>query len=276
MRRQALVEFKKVSANEKSLPILTLYYRDKLARRLVLSLEDQIEKHREMTIEILTTFVERVGLKEEAQILLPAVANRMNKLPFIETCKHSLAFAISSLHIFSTRRCCSNVWSFTAEEVRMLLIELLEACLEADKFQFLAQMGPVCGMLARALSDENPEMKQKCASFAAALCRELPEKVGAYMKNTVDAMCVNLGHQHKNVRKVTLRGFKDVLVARNAELFLQDCIKQLKFTSNDRSADVRRTFYEVLQFWMTRMDISALKLFEGDFVLLLLNGVADD
>jgi hypothetical protein len=60
------MEFKKVANNEKSVTILNLYYRDKLARRLVISLDDQIEKHREMTIEILSTFIEKVGLKDEA------------------------------------------------------------------------------------------------------------------------------------------------------------------------------------------------------------------
>lgn len=30
---------------------------------------------------------ERVGLKEESQILLPAIANRMNKIPYAEQCK---------------------------------------------------------------------------------------------------------------------------------------------------------------------------------------------
>jgi hypothetical protein len=49
----------------------------------------------------------------------------------------------------------------------MQLIELLEACLEADKYVFLPQMGQIATMLARGLTDENPEMKQKCASFAA-------------------------------------------------------------------------------------------------------------
>jgi hypothetical protein len=67
---------------------LNIYYREKLARRLVISLDDQIEKHREITIEIIATFIERVGLKDEAQILLPAVANRMNKIPFAEQCKN--------------------------------------------------------------------------------------------------------------------------------------------------------------------------------------------
>ena len=35
--------------------------------------------------------IERVGLKEEAQILLPAIANRLNKSPFPEPCKLEIA-----------------------------------------------------------------------------------------------------------------------------------------------------------------------------------------
>jgi hypothetical protein len=59
----------------------------------VISLDDQVEKNREITIEILTKVIERVGLKDESQILLPAIANRMNKIPFAEQCKlHKLIY----------------------------------------------------------------------------------------------------------------------------------------------------------------------------------------
>ena len=63
---------------------IDFYYREKLVRRLVISLEDQIEKNRELTIEILTKAIERVGLKDESQIILPAIANRMCKIPYAE------------------------------------------------------------------------------------------------------------------------------------------------------------------------------------------------
>ncbi len=53
----------------------------------MIALEDQIEKNRELSIEIFTKLIERVGLKEEAQIILPAIANRLNKVPFSEPCK---------------------------------------------------------------------------------------------------------------------------------------------------------------------------------------------
>lgn len=48
--------------------------------------------------------IEKVGFKDESQIILPAIANRMSKIPYAEQ----------------------------SEEVRVELIELLEVCLEAD------------------------------------------------------------------------------------------------------------------------------------------------
>lgn len=80
-------------------------------------------------------------------------------------------------------------------------------------------------MLARSATDNNPEMKHKVASFAALLSRALPEKVGQYMKTTVDALTSNLTHQHSKVRKMTLKGLKDVVVARNAEITIADSMQ---------------------------------------------------
>lgn len=119
---------------------------------------------------------ERVGLKEESQILLPAIAARMNNTPFPEQ----------------------------SEETRILLLELLSVCLQSDKYQFLPKLAEVCSMLSKALTDANPEMKQKASKFASELCRELKDKVGPYMKNTVISLVKNLHHQHSKVRKSTL------------------------------------------------------------------------
>jgi len=53
LRRQALVEFNKVIDGKTSDPIIEFFFREKLVRRLVLALEDQIEKNRELSIEIM-------------------------------------------------------------------------------------------------------------------------------------------------------------------------------------------------------------------------------
>ena len=101
--------------------------------------------------------------------------------------------------------------------MRVQLIGLLTLALESDKVLFLPHLGAIAQMLARAAQDSNPEMKQAVATFAGTLCRELKDKVGQYMKTTIVSLTQNLSHQHSKVRKVTLRGLKDVIIARGAE-----------------------------------------------------------
>ena len=81
-----------------------------------------------------------------------------------------------------------------AEEVRVELINLLDVCLETDKTCFLAHLGPLSTMLSKAAADSNPEMKQKVATFAGTLCRELRDNAGNYMKATVIGLTANLSH----------------------------------------------------------------------------------
>ena len=151
---------------EKDNKIVEFFYRERLAKRLIIILEDQIEKNRELSIDLIRSLTERVGLKEESQILLPAIAARMNNNPYPEQ----------------------------SEENRILLIELLEVCIASDKYQFLPKLGEICSMISKATLDPNPEMKQKIAKFSSLVSRELNDKIGNYMKSTVQGLVKNLMH----------------------------------------------------------------------------------
>lgn len=69
---------------------------------------------------------------------------------------------------------------------------------------------------------------------------------------------------------------KDVVVAKGAEPFILESLGQLKYVMNDRSTDVRTTFYDVLFHWMTNMEIQSLRTVEYNFISFLLNGIADN
>jgi hypothetical protein len=66
LRRQALIEFKKTCTNTKNLEILEYFYRNRLCKRIVLCLEDQVEKNRELAIEIISQMIEHAGFKDES------------------------------------------------------------------------------------------------------------------------------------------------------------------------------------------------------------------
>jgi len=53
IRRQGLEGLRKAMNEEKDLAIAEFFYREKLVKRLVVVLEDQIEKNREIAIDIL-------------------------------------------------------------------------------------------------------------------------------------------------------------------------------------------------------------------------------
>ncbi len=49
-------------------------------------------------------------------------------------------------------------------------------------------------MLSRAGGDQNPDMKNKVASFTGKLAVTLGKKVGQYLKGVTDALVQNLTH----------------------------------------------------------------------------------
>ena len=110
----------------------------------------------------------------------------MNKQPFAEPCKSNEPFLEISLLIV--------LLSTIAEEVRVELLELMDTCMDSDKTQFVPQLGAISTMLSRVAGDTNPEMKQKVASFAGTLCRELKDQAGHHMKNVVIGLTANLAH----------------------------------------------------------------------------------
>jgi hypothetical protein len=75
---------------------------------------------------------------------------------------------------------------------------------------------------------------------------------------------------------VTLTALEDIIIANGAEAFLVETFGQLRYTMNDRSQDVRKTFYAVLEAWMTKMELTAMRQYEHHFIIYLLNGLSDD
>jgi hypothetical protein len=73
-----------------------------------------------------------------------------------------------------------------------------------------------------------------------------------------------------------LKGLQDVIICRGAEVYLEEALPQLKFVMNDRSQDVRATFFEILAHWLSNMEINSLRQYEHHFILYLLNGITDE
>ena len=126
IRRRALNELNKDLFNEATNDeVLASFYRNMLVKPLTTCLEDKIEKHREISIEIFEKMIERVGLQDEAEFILRAIIARLNNIPYPEQ----------------------------SEELRIMFIDLLSVCLDANSMQFLTLLGDVCSMLSKIIQD---------------------------------------------------------------------------------------------------------------------------
>lgn len=248
IRLKALKEFDKSLLDEQNDEVLSKFWKDHLLKPLVMIYDDKIEKLRWLAINITTKLIERFGVGDEAQIIIPGIWARMDKMPYPEP----------------------------SEEVRIEFLDLLEQILDRKADQFLPQLSEVTNMLSKVLLDANPDMKNKASDFTSKLWEWLPEKVGSRTKKIVISLTENLKHQHSKVRKSSLNGLKTVIGCRNANEFLAEALPQLKMTINDRHHDVRKVAIQVIDHWLQSMDLSELKKFEKDLVLFLLNGISDE
>ena len=64
-------------------------------------------------------------------------------------------------------------------------------------------------------------MKTAGAAFAGKLCVALKNNAGGYMKGVIESLVGNLAHQHSKVRRLTLKGLKDVAICKGAEPFME-------------------------------------------------------
>ena len=144
---------------------------------------------------------------------------------------------------------------------------------EVEVIPFLAEL---TSSLSKVLLDANPAMKEECAMFLGILSHKLKTKIGHHSKAMLASLVQNTKHQRSKVRRLSIRAIGDVIKTDNAPPLLKDVVSQLKLLVNDKIAEVRKELYLVVKEWLASFDITYLRMFECDLVLLLLAGVGDE
>ena len=68
----------------------------------------------------------------------------------------------------------------------------------------------------------------------------------------------------------------DVIKTDHAPPLLKDILPQVKALLNDKIAEVRRELHVMVNMWLANFDLSYLKMFECDLIMILLAGVGDE
>lgn len=220
-----------------------------LMNPLLKCLEDPIEKHREITINIFMKLLQEITLEKILiNVLLNTILNRLGSYPFPET----------------------------SEELRYKLISLLNIILEKYSEEYKSHLADLSKMLSILLKDPFPEIKTKLSEFILELSKKLQKEIGAYSKQILNSLCLNLKHQHNKVRKITINSITELLLTENAGDFLGENLDYLRVIVNDKNSDVRKNFYMNISKLLMGFNIIYLRQYESQLVLLLINGLSDD
>lgn len=217
---------------------------------LLKCLADPIERHRNTTLNIFNKILKEIKIENKILIktLILSIIDRLDHLPFPES----------------------------SEEIRLKLVKLLEVLLADYKTEFKPVIAEVAKMIAVALKDAFPDMKQSLSKFISNVSLNLKEDIGPHTKQIVDSLCLNLKHQHNKIRKITVVALTDLLLTDNAGICVDDCIPSLTLISTDKNLEVRKTFLTSIAKLIKGLNIIYLKNDEAKLVYLLMSGVSDE
>eukprot|EP00826_Nyctotherus_ovalis_P001039 TRINITY_DN10112_c0_g2_i1.p1 TRINITY_DN10112_c0_g2~~TRINITY_DN10112_c0_g2_i1.p1 ORF type:complete len:237 (-),score=54.14 TRINITY_DN10112_c0_g2_i1:93-803(-) len=163
-----------------------------------------------------------------------------------------------------------------SEEVRISFVNLVKLMVDKNEVEVIPFLNELSATLSKVLLDSNPDMKENCAKFLGVLSAKLKKTLGHYARPMLSSLIQNTKHQRSKIRKASIRAIGDVIKTDHAPPLLKDILGQLKGLLNDKIAEVRRELHVVVKEWLANFDLSYLKMFECDLVMILLAGVGDE
>jgi len=237
--------------NENSDQDIHNLFKKTLLKSLLKVISDKVEKHREISIQILDKFFERVPNIDGDLVnsILKEITMRLRDNPFPEQ----------------------------SEEIRLALVHLLMKIFSKGYTQaFNQNLSEIMYTISKILTDTFADIKKDASLFVITLSHGLKDTVGVHSNLVIKALAKNLGHQHSKVRKATIESLGELLLTREAGYHLKEVMLNFKIIVNDKTSEVRKSTYQIVGKLLNQFSPSLLREFESDLVQLLLNGLSDD
>ena len=217
---------------------------------LLKTLEDPIEKHREITINILEKILDEINFEDKINLsmLIISIISRLNKIPFPET----------------------------SEELRLKLVNLFKKILKKYPNGMKPQISDLSKMLGIILKDQFPEIKVQVSQLISEISKVMKDEIGNYAKQIVESLCLNMKHQHNKIRKISITSLVDLLLCNEAGNLIDECIPSFTIVSSDKNKETRKIFLNKIAELLKNLNSIYLKKYEGKLFVLLLSGISDD
>ncbi|RHY29489.1 hypothetical protein DYB32_005433 [Aphanomyces invadans] len=222
---------------------LVQFFHAQLMTPLLQCIGDPVEKCRELSLVACTAFgtMGAFNTEERVNAVIVTIYGRVGKAPFVET----------------------------AEEIRLLLLELLHAVLQRTPAEY-SLSAEVMDVVGKTASDPFPDAKKACCVTILVLAQKWKSLVKQHLGTVVKPFTMNLGHQHAKIRQSVVPCGSTSL----PELMKDILLPNLSKVVFDRSPSVRKQLVQTTGSWFEHID--ELREFEASLVPLFLAGIADE
>ncbi|GBG26677.1 Dynein assembly factor 5, axonemal [Hondaea fermentalgiana] len=239
-----------------------------LLQTLVDRFADPAEKCRELSVSMLTKFVQ-----DDAKGVDPKPGRGIGK---------ATVEAIAALSIEAAEpRLCESPFPEGSEEIRLALVELLAALIDHPHAHDAIErkFSNIARIITRASTDTFPDCKKECAACVTKLCAAFSDTVHRQFETLLDALVANLGHQHAKVRQACLDAIKALAVSCAAsaatfqDVMHEKVVPAIRNVNHDRASAVRIRGIELISELLRTMPDSTV--YRKDLLPILIFGLAD-
>ena len=270
------VPWSKKSQREK----LKVFVSNNLLKVLFATIADEVEKCRELTMQILKRCLEKcddISAKHLHELVVLLCA-RIGEVPFAEPAEEIRLLVVEVLLMIKKHTVFVNVHTNLSSTDGMAASGAEQTLTEIDE--------KILQTLTKTLTDGFPSVKRSGAELLLSVSVTSPSTVKSYFKQLLKPLSVNSTHQHSKTRTITLqaigRGLQCLGLEEYHSLLKDPILAILLRTVSDRTASVRielgnvcvNIFTHRVQECLARDCALLAEDFELIVVLLLLHGDA--
>ncbi|KAM9391919.1 dynein axonemal assembly factor 5 [Pholidichthys leucotaenia] len=217
-----------------------------LLKPLLKCLSDPMERCRETSISVLTDFIRCVPRPEESlPYLMPCLAQRFGEKKTLEP----------------------------AEELRLLVMEMLTLTVEVCGKRLSAYLQEMIGILQRSIVDPFPDVKRESCKCVVKFAKCVPEHFHMQAESLVKPLMQTISHQHSRVR-VSVIEATGTLIQYSSGTNMDDVLSHLAQRLFDDSPQVRKAVTTVVGNWLLHLPDRYSHFHK--LIPLLLSSVSDE
>ena len=202
-----------------------------LHKTVLKGLSDPVEKCRELCVQILGFFVQKLDIGPFLVALMPCLVAQLGQMDLVEP----------------------------SEEIRFLLVKTLGDVIASTQASFSPFVEDTVLILGRCLADPYPQVKKEACRLVQLLCQSNKQALSLHGDKITKQLIPAILHKHSSVRVVALQALCEAMIVDATGL--DEALGPLWDLCFDKSPAVREAVYALAHGWLSRIVIRLLTRF---------------